>query len=89
MTDPSKMASPKEALMHAKVCIESENLTFFEIETLKMLDAAIPVAELEAEATRLLIRYGIFVGIQHSSPEYVEWRNERARLLANLKALKK
>lgn len=36
----------------------------------------------------LLERYGVFVGIHHTSPDYLKWRNERARLLVQREAPK-
>lgn len=48
------MTTPKEALICAKVCIEDEHLTFFQRESLKILEAAIPVAELHKQAMELL-----------------------------------
>lgn len=85
------MTTPKETLERIRdhsvgttedgPCIECEHM----IEQAK---AAIPIAELEGEAMNLLERYGVFVGIYHSSPDYLKWRNERARLLIQWEALK-
>ena len=48
------MTTPKEALIHAKVALENEIVTLFERETLNIIQAAIPAAELHEQAAEFL-----------------------------------
>jgi len=87
------MTSPKAALEAAKdhlYCRDDDDDVVWKRECAleAILKAAIPVAELESQAMKLLERYGVFVGIQHDSPDYLKWRNERARLLVQWEELK-
>lgn len=78
------MKLPKEAIKEAIAWWPVDG----DDKILADLLAAIPITELHEQAVELLKRYGVFVGIHHGSKDYLKWRNERVRLLAQLKALK-